>query len=130
MQEISLSIFLSHGMNYLVSHLCLLCNIYVIIQVLLIPCSPKLIYYNLGLWRTSLTLYWVQREFDYCCCSEVLLGLPSLYQSFDFSSNDFLQVFWPLWPLLLSTVPLFVRCHRFYFPCTHVHGNGWSLLSR
>ena len=57
------------------NHLCLLCNIYVINEFRLSR-SPKLIYYcYLGLRRRSQTLYWVQREFDYCCCSEVLLGL-------------------------------------------------------
>ena len=73
------------------NHLCLLCNIYVIIQVSLISCSPKLIYYYLGLWRTSPTLCWVQREFDYCCCSEVLLGPPSPDQSFNFVLKRFLS---------------------------------------
>ena len=115
------------------NHLCLFRNIYVITnQVSLISCSlgPKLIYYYLGLRRTSQTLYWVQRGFDCCCCWGVLLGPPSLHQLFEFGSNGFLQIFWPLWNLLLSTVPFFIRFHRFDIPRTHVYGNGRSPLSR
>ena len=89
------------------NYLCLLCNIYVINQVSLISCSPELIYcyyyyYYLGLRRRSQTLYWVQREFDYCCCLEVLLGLPSPDQPFNFGSKIFSRRFFGLFGVYYS----------------------------
>ena len=62
-----------------------------------ISCSPRLIHYYLELCGTFQTLYWVQRVFDYCCCSEVSLGPPLIDEHFNFDLHTvfcrFLGVF-------------------------------------
>jgi len=86
---------------------------------------------------TALELITIRAIITYICCvtymivtniPDPILGPEGVRLLLLF--RGFIGFFWPLWNLLLSTVPFFIRCHRFDFPRTNVYSNVRSPFSR